>query len=110
MRPGAIINTKGPREGGAKSAGEILCCGHGSETIVHTIFECPKLDVRGDFLQKLETIFLQKLELETNAATDCLALLMGDDLPQEIENSLYRFLTSLFKRRLGILAAQGEGL
>ena len=111
MRPGAIINTKGPREGGAKSAGEILCCGHGSETIVHTIFECPKLDdVRGDFFQKLETIFLQKLELETNAATDCLALLMGDDPPQEIENSLYRFLTSLFKRRLGILAAQGEGL
>ena len=44
--------------------------------IIHTIFECPKLDdVRGDFLQKLETIFLQKLqvELETNAATDCLA-------------------------------------
>ena len=45
----------------------------------------------------------------TNA--DCLALLMGDDPPQEIENLLYyRFLTSLFKRRLGILAAQGEGL
>ena len=45
----------------------------------------------------------------TNA--DCLALLMGDDPPQEIENSLYyRFLTSLFRRRLGILAAQGEGL
>ena len=82
--------------------------------IIHTIFECPKLDdVRGDFLQKLETIFLQKLqvELETNAATDCLALLMGDDPPQEIENSLYyRFLTSLFRRWLGILAAQGEGL
>ena len=30
--------------------------------------------------------------------------------PQEIENLLYRTLTSLFKRRLGILAAQGEGL
>ena len=47
----------------------------------------------------------------TNA--DCLALLMGDDPPQEImmiENLLYRFLTSLFRRRLGILAAQGEGL
>ena len=43
----------------------------------------------------------------TNAG--CLALLMGDDPPQEIENLLYRFLTSLFKRRLGILAAQGEG-
>ena len=45
----------------------------------------------------------------TNA--DCLALLMGDDPPQEIENSLYyRFLTSLSRRWLGILAAQGEGL
>ena len=30
--------------------------------IIHTIFECPKLDdVRGDFLQKLETIFLRNL-------------------------------------------------
>ena len=37
-------------------------------------------------------------------------LLMGDDPPLEIENLLYRFLTSLFRRRLGILAAQGEGL
>ena len=27
-----------------------------------------------------------------------------------LENLLYRFLTSLFRRRLGILAAQGEGL
>ena len=29
-------------------------------------------------------------------------LLMGDDPPQEIENLLYRFLTSIFRRRLGI--------
>ena len=35
---------------------------------------------------------------------------MGDDPPPEIENLLYPFLTSLFRRRLGILAAQGEGL
>ena len=84
------------------------CCGHGSETITHTIFECPKLDdIRGVFLQKLETILPETRNM-TNA--DCLALLMGDDPPQEIENLLYRFLTSLFRRRLGILAAQGEGL
>ena len=84
------------------------CCGHGSETIMHTIFECPKLDdIRGVFLQKLETILPETRNM-TNA--DCLALLMGDDPPQEIENLLYRFLTSLFRRRLGILAAQGEGL
>ena len=85
-------------------------CGYGPETIVHTIFECPKLDdVRGVFFQKLETILPETRNM-TNA--DCLALLMGDDPPQEIENFklLYRFLTSLFRRRLGILAAQGEGL
>ena len=59
------------------------------------------------------SIALVNLLLMSNA--ECLALLMGDDPPQEIENLLYRFLTSLFKRRLarrapGILAAQGEGL
>ena len=87
---------------------ECPCCGHGSETIIHTIFECPKLDdVRGDFFQRLETILPETRNM-TNA--DCLALLMEDAPPQEIENLLYRFLTSLFKRRLGILAAQGEGL
>ena len=32
----------------------------------------------------------------TNA--NYLALLMGDDPPQEIENLLYRFLTSLFMK------------
>ena len=56
------------------------CCGHGSETIVHTIFEChgPKLDdVRGDdFPQKLETILPETRNM-TNA--DCLALLMEDE-------------------------------
>ena len=64
-------------------------------------------DIRGVFLQKLETILPETRNM-TNA--DCLALLMGDDPPQEIENLLYRFFTSLFRRRLGILAAQGEGL
>ena len=67
----------------------------------------PKLDdIRGVFLQKLETILPETRNM-TNS--DCLALLMGDDPPQKIENLLYRFLTSLFRRRLGILAAQGEG-
>ena len=67
----------------------------------------PAGDGPGVFLQKLETILPETRNM-TNA--DCLALLMGDDPPQEIENLLYRFLTSLFRRRLGILAAQGEGL
>ena len=47
---------------------------------------------------------------------ECLVrvLLVGDDPPQdpeqEVENLLYCFLKSLLKRRLWILAAQGEGL
>ena len=77
---------------------------------MHTIFECPKLDdVRGDFFQKLETILPETRNMTVTNA-DRLALLLGDDPPQEIENLLYRFLTSLFRLRLGILAAQGEGL
>ncbi len=68
-------------------------------------------------LPRHQRSFLQKLELETilpetrnTTNADYLALLMGDDPPQEIVNLPYRFLTSLFRRRLGILAAQGEGL
>ena len=33
---------------------------------------------------------------------------LGRMMILQIENLLYRFLTSLFRRRLGILAAQGE--
>ena len=73
------------------------------------VFSC--YDYPRGFFQKLETILPETRNM-TNA--DCLALpvLMGDDPPQpeEIENLLYSFLTSLFRRRLGILAAQGEGL
>ena len=75
---------------------------HGKSIVV-----CLGPKSRGVFLQKVETILPETRNM-TNA--DCLALLMGDDPPQEIENLLYRFLTSLFRRRLGILAAQGEGL
>jgi len=34
---------------------------------------------------------------------------MGDELPREIENSLYRYLIVISKLRLGILTEQGEG-
>ena len=34
---------------------------------------------------------------------------MGDELPREIENSLYRYLIAISKLRLGILTEQGEG-
>ena len=36
-------------------------------------------------------------------------LIMGDRLPREIENSLYRYLSAISKLRLGILTEQGEG-
>ena len=76
---------------------ECPCCGHGSETINHTIFDCPKLDdVRSGFFQRLETILPETRDM-SNA--ECLALLMGDDpppgQPEENENLLCRFLTSL---------------
>ena len=35
--------------------------------------------------------------------------LMGEALPREIENSLYRHLTTIPTLRLGILTEQGEG-
>jgi len=34
---------------------------------------------------------------------------MGDKLPREIENPLYRYLIAISKLRLGILTEQGEG-
>ena len=36
-------------------------------------------------------------------------LVMGDKLPREIENPLYRYLIAISKLRLGILTEQGEG-
>ena len=36
-------------------------------------------------------------------------LVMGDKLPREIENPLYRYLTAISKLRLGILTEQLEG-
>ena len=34
---------------------------------------------------------------------------VGDKLPREIENPLYRYLIAISKLRLGILTEQGEG-
>ena len=34
---------------------------------------------------------------------------MGDVLPRETENTVYRYLIAISKRRLGILAEQGKG-
>ena len=36
-------------------------------------------------------------------------LLMGDVLPRETENTVYRYLIAISKLRLGILTEQGEG-
>ena len=37
------------------------------------------------------------------------SFLMGDVLPRETENTVYRYLTAISKLRLGILTEQGEG-
>jgi len=34
---------------------------------------------------------------------------MGDALPRETENTVYRYLIAISKLRLGILTEQGEG-
>ena len=36
-------------------------------------------------------------------------VVVGDKLPREIENPLYRYLIAISKLRLGILTEQGEG-
>ena len=38
-----------------------------------------------------------------------LSPVLGDRLPREIENSLYRYLSAISKLRLGILTERGEG-
>ena len=52
------------------------------------------------------------MEIEKNGKTLSLIvawLVMGDRLPREIENPLYRYLSAISRLRLGILTEQGEG-
>ena len=81
---------------------ECPCCGHGSETtrINHTtsIFDCLKLDdVRSGFFQRLETILPERAICRTRSAWLCSwgMPVIRPPQPEENENLLCRFLTSL---------------
>ena len=78
------------------------CCDAGvSETIHHTLFECKAFsDERDAFLSALWSICPDAQSLSDEYR---MRFLMGDALPREIENSLYRYLITISTLRLGIL-------
>ena len=84
------------------------CCeSRESETIQHTLFECEAFEEEREvFLAKLYSVCPLARQLSDEYLC---RLVMGDKLPREIENPLYRYLTAISKLRLGILTEQGEG-
>ena len=84
------------------------CCeSRESETIQHTLFECEAFEEeREAFLARLYSVCPPARQLTDEGRC---RLVMGDELPREIENPLYRYLTAISRLRLGILTEQGEG-
>ena len=78
-----------------------------SETIQHTLFECTAFEEEREvFLSRLYSVCPIARQLDDEYRC---RLVMGDRLPREIENSLYRYLSAISKLRLGILTERGEG-
>ena len=74
---------------------------------MYTLFECKAFsDERDAFLARLYSICP---DARHSTDEDRLRLLMGDALPREIENTVYRYLITISTLRLGILTEQGEG-
>ena len=85
------------------------CCEsrESAPTIQHTLFECPAFAKERDtFLERLYELHPIARGLSPEGHCD---FLMGDVLPRETENTVYRYLTAISKLRLGILTEQGEG-
>ena len=84
------------------------CCeSRESETIQHTLFECPAFTKeRRTFLERLYELHPIARGLSPEGHCD---FLMSDDLPHETENTVYRYLIAISKLRLGILTEHGEG-
>ena len=84
------------------------CCeSRESETIQHTLFECEAFEEeRKVFLSRLYSVC--PLARQLNDEYRC-RLVMGDKLPREIENPLYRYFIAISRLRLGILTERGEG-
>ena len=73
----------------------------------HTLFECEAFEEeREAFLARFYSVC--PLARQLTDEYRC-RLVMGDKLPREIENPLYRYLIAISKLRLGILTEQGEG-
>ena len=73
----------------------------------HTLFECEAFEEeRKVFLSRLYSVC--PLARQLNDEYRC-RLVMGDKLPREIENPLYRYLIAISRLRLGILTERGEG-
>ena len=81
-----------------------------SRTIQHTLFECSAFTKEHDtFLERLYELHPIARGLSPEGHCN---FLMGDDLPHETENTVYRYLIAISKlrSRLGILTEQqGEG-
>ena len=84
------------------------CCeSRESETIQHTLFECKAFEEEREvFLSRLYSVCPLARQLTNEYRC---RLVMGDNLPREIENPLYRYLIAISKLRLNILTEQGEG-
>ena len=71
------------------------------------LFECEAFEEeREAFLARLYSVCPPARQLSDEGRC---RWVMGDELPREIENSLYRYLIAISKLRLGILTEQGEG-
>ena len=83
------------------------CCeSRESDTVQRTLFECSAFAKERDaFLERLYELhpIARGLSLEGHWH-----FLMGDVLPHETENTVYRYLIAISKLRLGILTEQGE--
>ena len=83
------------------------CASRESETIQHTLFQCEAFEEeREAFLARLYSVCPPARQLADEGRC---RLVMGDELPREIENPLYRSLIAISRLRLGILTEQGEG-
>ena len=83
------------------------CASRKSETIQHTLFECEAFEEeREAFLARLYSVCPPARQLTDEGRC---RLVMGDELPREIENPLYRYLSASSQLRLGVLTERGVG-
>ena len=86
------------------------CCeSRESETIQHTLFECPAFAKERDTGTSLKRLYEFHPIARGLSPEGLCDVLMSDDLPHETENTMYRYLIAISRLRLGILTERGEG-